>query len=61
MTELEVAKNIIISYLSTNVTAESIYVVYELRNGNNKELLEHIKALINIFQKAKEQLEVNND
>ena len=61
MTELEIAKNIIISYLSTNVTAENMYVIYELRNGNNKELLEHIKALISIFQKAKEQLEADND
>ena len=52
-----VAKEIICAYLSTNITPESINAMYEIRRGNNEELLCHIKALISIFESAKIDLE----
>lgn len=57
MNELEFTKNFIITYLSQDQTPDAIYDIYKIRSGNNKLLLEHITAIINIFTKAKEQLE----
>lgn len=60
---IQVAKEVICAYLSTNITPESINAMYEIRRGNNEELLCHIKALISIFESAKidlEQGEKNN-
>ena len=60
---VDVAKEVICAYLSTNITPESINAIYEIRRGNNEELLCHIKALISIFESAKidlEQGEKNN-
>ena len=54
---VEVAKGVICSYLSTNITPESINAIYEIRRGNNEELLCHIKAMISIFESAKIDLE----
>lgn len=54
---VEVAKGIICAYLSTNITPESISAMYEIRRGNNEELLCHIKAIISIFESAKIDLE----
>lgn len=61
MNELEFTKHFIITYLSQVQTPDAIYDICEIRSGNNKPLLEHIKALINIFAKAKEQLEGDKD
>lgn len=60
---IQVTKEVICAYLSTNITPESINAIYEIRRGNNEELLCHIKALISIFESAKidlEQGEKNN-
>ena len=54
---VEVTKEVICAYLSTNITPESISAMYEIRRGNNEELLCHIKALISIFESAKIDLE----
>lgn len=54
---IQVAKEVICAYLSTNITPESINAMYEIRRGNNEELLCHIKALISIFESAKIDLE----
>ncbi len=55
--ELDVAKSIIINHLSTNANPDSIACIYEIDNGNKELLLAHVDAVINIFKKAKEQLE----
>ena len=57
MKELNIAKQIIINNLNTNITFEGLGELWEIKNGNKEILLEHIKALSNIFNKAKEQLE----
>ena len=57
MNELEFTKHFIITYFSQAQTIDAISDIYEIRSGNNKILLEHITAIINIFTKAKEQLE----
>lgn len=54
---IALAKEIICSYLSTNITPDSINAIYEIRRGNDEELLCHIKALISIFESAKIDLE----
>ena len=54
---VQVTKEVICAYLSTNITPESINAIYEIRKGNNEELLCHVKALISIFESAKIDLE----
>lgn len=54
---IQVAKEVICAYLGTNITPESINAIYEIRRGDNEELLCHIKALISIFESAKIDLE----
>lgn len=54
---IQVAREVICAYLSTNITPESVNAIYEIRRGNNEELLCHIKALISIFESAKIDLE----
>lgn len=63
MKHKELAKKIITAYLtdSGNFTTEGFLVMYEINNGNDKLLLEHIKALKNIFEKAIEEMEGNNN
>lgn len=62
MSEVEVAKRVIVSYLkNANSSTASIAEAFEIELENNELLLEHIKALINIFNKAKEELENNNN
>lgn len=57
MKELDLAKDIIITYLSKYQTPDGLYDVFEI-NSNNKEILKsHLESLIKIFIKAKEQLE----
>lgn len=55
--ELDVAKRIIINHLNMNLNIDSLNVLYEINNDNKELLLSHIDAVINIFKKAKEQLE----
>ena len=57
LNELDVAKHMIISYLNNNINADSLSALFAIQQGDKEELLEHIKALIPIFIKAKEQLE----
>ena len=55
----EIAKAIINAYIGQNgdFTAEGLFTLYEIQNGNNELLLEHVKALKNIFEKAIEEIE----
>lgn len=57
LSELDVAKYMIISYLNNNINGDSLSALFAIQQGDKEELLEHIKALIPIFIKAKEQLE----
>ena len=57
LNELDVAKYMIISYLNNNINVDSLSALFAIQQGDKEELLEHIKALIPIFIKAKEQLE----
>lgn len=55
--ELDVAKSIIRNHLNTNLNIDSLNALYEIDNDNKELLLAHVDAVINIFKKAKEQLE----
>ena len=55
--ELDVAKSIIRNHLNTNLNIDSLDAIYEIDNDNKELLLAHVDAVINIFKKAKEQLE----
>ena len=55
--ELDVAKSIIRNHLHTNLNIDSLNVLSEINNDNKELLLAHVDAVINIFKKAKEQLE----
>ena len=55
--ELDVAKSIIRNHLNTNLNIDSLSVLCEIDNDNKELLLAHVDAVINIFKKAKEQLE----
>lgn len=57
LSELDVAKYMIISYLNNNVNGDSLSALFAIQQGDKEELLEHIKALIPIFIEAKNQLE----
>lgn len=57
MTELEVAKEIIIAFIGKDPSPRGLYEIFEIQSGNNKLLLEHINVIIRIFEKAKKQLE----
>lgn len=63
MKNKELAKAIIIAYLSSNdngdFTPEGLITMWEIKNGNDDLLLEHIKALKNIFEKAIGEIEGN--
>ena len=41
-------------------TAEGIYELFEINNGNKKVILEHLKAINSIVSKAIEELEGEN-
>ena len=56
----DVAKGVILAYLETGYNAPSFYEMYEINNGNDEILLEHIKALHNIFGKAIKEMEDQN-
>ena len=57
LSELDVAKHMIISYLNNNANGDSLSALFAIQQGDKEELLEHIKALIPIFIEAKNQLE----
>ena len=46
---VQVTKEVICAYLSTNITPESVYAIYNIRGGDKSELLSHVKAMISIF------------
>jgi len=54
--ESELAKSFVISILSQNPTVYGLSDVYEINGGNKKMLLEHLKAIANIMNKAIEEL-----
>lgn len=53
----EVAKNFIKIILTAGGTIDAISDLYEISVGNKKVLLEHAKALRDIFDKAVKELE----
>lgn len=56
---VEIAKNIVINNLSSGEpTPYSISDIYDINRGDTDLLLEHIKALKNIFEKAIDELTV---
>lgn len=57
LTELEVATNVILIYLSKNQTVDNIYEICEIKNGNRFLLKQHIDALKEIFEKASLKLD----
>lgn len=54
---IDIAKEIVVSFIGQHQTPRDIYEIYEIQSGNDKLLLEHINLIIRIFEKAKEQLE----
>lgn len=55
-TELEIAKEMIIAYLSKDPNIYGVREILEISSGNKEVLLAHIDALLGIFQGAKDQL-----
>lgn len=52
-----VAKSVIEVYLGQKAEALNVYTLYEINNGNDDLLLEHIKALRHIFDEAIKEIE----
>lgn len=54
-----VARDMVIKILSNHEepTAESFYELFEIQTGSKEELLKHLKAIYNIFGKAIDELE----
>lgn len=57
MTELDVAKQIIVAFIGKDSSPRGLCEIFEIQSGNDKLLLEHINVIIRIFEKAKKQLE----
>ena len=57
---LQVAKDIILTYLGAKETPDGLYDIYEIKHGNKDVLLQHLKAMDSIFQSAIEVLEGDN-
>lgn len=53
---LQVAKDIILTYLGSTKTLDGLYDIYEIKHGNKDVLLQHLKAMDSIFQSAIEVL-----
>ena len=49
---LKIAIDIIETYLNTNVTADGIYDIFEIKNDNKEVLLGHLVAIRNIMDKS---------
>ncbi len=54
---VEVSKRFVITILNQNINIESVNAIYEINNGNTKLLLEHLKAITSIMNKAINELE----
>ena len=56
---IEISKMFVCTILSNNSepTTDGLAEILEIRMGNEKLLLEHLKAINNIFNKAIEELE----
>ena len=56
---VKLAKSFVISILSNNdsPTLEALSEIYWIRSGNKELLIEHIKAIRNIMDKALKELE----
>ena len=57
---LQIAKDIILTYLGAEETPDGLYDIYEIKNGNKEVLMQYLKALDSIFQSAVEELERGN-
>ena len=57
---LQVAKDIILTYLGAKETPDGLYDIYEIKHGNKDVLLQHLKALDSIFQSAIKEIEGEN-
>lgn len=57
MNKIELSKEIICAFLEKNISLNNLNELYEIKSGNKKILLEHLKALSNIFREATEELE----
>lgn len=53
----EVAKQVIINHLGAEPNGYDLSVILELKKGNDELLLDHIKALRDILNKAIEYME----
>lgn len=56
--EIEIARSIITTYLTSLDESEPMIEAMSICTGNNILLLQHINALINIFNRAKTELEI---
>jgi len=60
--EVEFARQCVVSILNNNnaPTTEGLVEIINIKFGDNTVLLEHLKALVSIFQSAIEELEGEN-
>ena len=60
---VKIAISFIIKILQNNgnLTSEALYDLLEIQSGNKKVIIEHIKAIRNIMNKALEELEQGSD
>lgn len=56
MANKDIAKDIICAYLKNNENLASMSAYYEIASGNKEVLLEHIKAVKGIFERAIEEI-----
>ena len=54
---VEISKMFVFSILNANPTADGIFDIYEINQGNTELLLKHLKAITNIMNKAIKELE----
>ena len=57
---LQLANDILFTYLKEKETPDGLYDIYEIKNGNKEVLLQHLKALDSIFQSAIKEIEGEN-
>ena len=54
---IEISKMFVFSILNANPTADGIADIFEINQGDTELLLKHLKAIINIMNKAIKELE----
>ena len=54
---IEISKMFVFSILNANPTSDGIADIYEISHGDTELLLKHLKAIINIMNKAIKELE----